>query len=553
MWGVSPGSSLHPRFAKLVESLPQGGTLPPDQWERRHKALTAVLWVATAILAAYSLEAGYGAGHSMAHLGAVGGAAILASSRRASARARSLICSFGLLTAAALGVHTSGGVIEAHFAFFVFVVALTLYEDWTVFLLTVAYVLAHHGVLGMVDPQQVFHERTQFEHPWKWATIHAVFVAASGVAGVFAWRLNEDVRKRMLETEELQRAHATTDSLTGLPNRRQLMVDLEAAVGQAVAGTTPQEVLALYDLDGFKAYNDSFGHPAGDALLTRLGRRLERAVEHGGRAYRLGGDEFCVLTTGEQAGTTVKAGFAALTERGEAFDIGSSYGTAVLGDEAKTMEEALRLADQRMYERKACGARSAGAQSTEVLLRALAERYPDLGSHGGGVADLAADVAQALLETDDQVELVRQAARLHDIGKVAIPDAIIDKPGPLDAEEWDFIRRHTLIGERIIAGAPSLVRVAQLVRASHEEFDGNGYPDGLAGEEIPIGARIICACDAYDAMVTDRPYKTPLTPSMAAAELERCAGTQFDPRVVSVLVDVVRSRPPSGTLLAQVA
>ena len=130
------------------------------------------------------------------------------------------------------------------------------------------------------------------------------------------------------------------------------------------------------------------------------------------------------------------------------------------------------------------------------------------------------------------------ATELHDIGKVAVPSAILDKPGRLDPDEWDFIARHTLIGERILGAAPALRPVARLVRSSHEHFDGNGYPDAIAGDEIPLGARIVSVCDAYDAMTSERPYQRSLTPVDALEELRRCAGTQFDPAVVEAFCRV---------------
>jgi len=128
---------------------------------------------------------------------------------------------------------------------------------------------------------------------------------------------------------------------------------------------------------------------------------------------------------------------------------------------------------------------------------------------------------------------------LHDVGKVAIPDAILHKPGPLDDEEWAFVRRHTLIGQRIIGAAPALAQAATLVRSTHERFDGSGYPDGLDGEQIPLGSRIIAACDAFTAMTNQRPYAPQMTTEQALAELHRCAGEQFDPQVVAVLSSVV--------------
>jgi len=444
---------------------------------------------------------------------------------------RSLACSFGLLTAAAMGVHVSGGVTEAHFSFFVVVVLLTLYEDWTVFVLAVLYTLLHHGVLGMIDPGEVF--SAHLGSPWTWAAIHAVFVAASGAAGVVAWRLNEDVRRRMRETQDELRDAAMTDSLTGLPNRRRLTSDLETAVED------PHACLALFDLDGFKAYNDTFGHVAGDALLTRLGHRLHEAVADCGVAYRLGGDEFCVLAFGTASAATIDAAVEALAEHGGAFTIANSHGTVALGDEVRKPEDALRIADQRMYARKNGGRRSAGDQSKAVLVRALSERHPDLISHSGDVSRLAELVARQLDLPEDQLDPIRHAAELHDVGKVGIPDAILSKPGPLDPDEWAFMRRHTIIGERIVAGAPALAQVGRLVRSSHERWDGAGYPDGLGGEDVPIGSRIIAVCDAFDAMLSERPYKPGRSTSAALAELRRCAGSQFDPAVVEAFCGVM--------------
>jgi response regulator RpfG family c-di-GMP phosphodiesterase len=145
---------------------------------------------------------------------------------------------------------------------------------------------------------------------------------------------------------------------------------------------------------------------------------------------------------------------------------------------------------------------------------------------------------------------LRRAAELHDIGKMAIPDAILNKPEPLDDAEWRFMRRHTVIGERILHGSPALSRAAEIVRSSHEHFDGTGYPDGLAGDRIPVGARIVLVCDAYDAMVDERIYQPPMTTEEAVAELRRCAGQQFDPAVVeafcAALPDVLRARAASA-------
>jgi two-component system, cell cycle response regulator len=330
----------------------------------------------------------------------------------------------------------------------------------------------------------------------------------------------------------LSREEALHDSLTGLPNRRSLINDLSTALPAATEADAL--VLAVFDLDGFKQYNDTFGHLAGDALLTRLGERLARAVKGTGTAYRMGGDEFCVLApVGAMAtGAIAKLAAEALSESGESFSIGCSYGITRVPSEALTVVGALRLADQRMYEHKAGGS-SASRQSTDVLLQVLSERSTELHEHLGDVARLAMLTAQRLDLPAHEVARIQLAAELHDVGKTAIPDALLNKPGKLDAEEWAFIRGHTLTGERIVRAAPSLAHTADLVRSCHERFDGAGYPDGLAGDAIPLGASIIAVCDAYDAMVTDRPYRSAMPAADALAELRRCSGTQFDPAVAA--------------------
>jgi two-component system, cell cycle response regulator len=327
---------------------------------------------------------------------------------------------------------------------------------------------------------------------------------------------------------------ALTDSLTGLGNRRALLAELGAELEDA--SDRSSAVLVMFDLDGFKDYNDTFGHPAGDALLERLGRRLEVAVAGRGSAYRLGGDEFCALLMHdpERVGEDVDRAVAALREHGEGFEVTSSHGTVVLPAEAGDSARALHLADQRLYAQKGVRRRQATTQQVrDVLLQMVTERTPELRDHIDDVALHAEGVGRRLgLRGQELSELVR-AAELHDIGKMAIPDALLSKPGPLDAAEWDFMRQHTIIGERMLHVAPSLEGVARLVRLSHERFDGAGYPDGLAGEQIPLGARIVAVCDAFDAMTTDRPYRRAVSSAEAVAELLRHAGTQFDPAVIA--------------------
>jgi two-component system cell cycle response regulator len=339
------------------------------------------------------------------------------------------------------------------------------------------------------------------------------------------------------------RSHAITDSLTGLGNRRRLLADLETAL-EFGAEAEPR-LLAVFDLDGFKRYNDTFGHPAGDALLTRVATNLAAVASAAGASYRLGGDEFCVLAavSSEAAEAFLDATSTALGEEGEGFVITSSFGAVFLPEEATVASEAFRLADQRLYAQKR--QRYERGNPQEMLLQALYEREPDLRPHVQGVADMACAVGRVLGLKGERLGDLRLAARLHDVGKLAIPDAVLQKPGPLDVDEWAFMKEHTVIGERILSASPALIEVGHVVRATHERWDGGGYPDGVSGADIPLAARIVAVCDAYSAMTSTRPYRQAVDDEAALAELRRCAGTQFDPEVVAVFCSAVA--PPSAS------
>jgi two-component system cell cycle response regulator len=193
----------------------------------------------------------------------------------------------------------------------------------------------------------------------------------------------------------------------------------------------------------------------------------------------------------------------------------------------------------------------------DVLLAAIAEQAesgdepPELTEHMLDVGVFARDVAREMGLAPEQVELTMRTGELHDVGKIAIPESILYKPGPLNDDEWRFVRKHTLIGERVLSAAPAFVPVAKLVRSTHERYDGRGYPDGLAGEQIPLPARIVFACDAYHAMVADRPYAAGITEAEVRAELRRNAGTQFDPHVVDALIAVLDARAQAAAPAAR--
>jgi diguanylate cyclase (GGDEF)-like protein len=346
----------------------------------------------------------------------------------------------------------------------------------------------------------------------------------------------------------------STDPLTTLRNRRALMTDLPRACQQA--SDRAPAYLWFFDLNGFKRYNDSFGHVAGDSLLTRLSGRLRDVIEPHGLVYRLGGDEFCVIVTAPIADPHALFALAreALCESGGAFTIDAAGGAVEIPREATDSDAALRLADQRMYGEKPGSRAGAAEVITAVLHAALAQRHPDLSEHSGDVAGDVELLARSIGLDEQEIDAIVKAGSLHDVGKLGIPDEIITKPGPLDSSEWGFMKQHTVMGEQIIAPAgPSLGPIGPLVRASHERWDGMGYPDGLEGDRIPLGARIIAICDSFRAMLDERVYKESISVEEALCELRRCAGTQFDPQLVEIFCALIerrtsRERVPSEVL-----
>ena len=283
-----------------------------------------------------------------------------------------------------------------------------------------------------------------------------LWLALSALTMIVIAQLRAQRTALRVETEHAQEL-ALQDSLTGLGNRRRLMADLDQRLDGATADRPL--VLAMFDLDGFKAYNDTYGHATGDALLKRLGDKLAATMAGRGQSYRMGGDEFCVLATvaAHEAPETVDCAAQALSDSGHGFDVHASCGWVLLPHEhAEDPSSALRIADRRMYAQKNLGRASAGRQTVDVLLKVLSERSAELGVHLHDVTGLCRAVAERLQLSAEDIGPLLQAASLHDIGKAAIPDSILDKPGPLNADDWSFMRTHTVIGERILCAAPAL-------------------------------------------------------------------------------------------------
>jgi len=360
---------------------------------------------------------------------------------------------------------------------------------------------------------------------------------------------------------------ALTDPLTGLGNHRHFHERLQRELLDAHDRGTPLS-LCLLDVDDFKRVNDRYGHPAGDRLLGQLAARLRQ----GGEAFRLGGDEFAILLPGYDSNSAYTAATSIL-DRIASLDpehgpVTLSAGVATFPSQGVGRDELIRLADSALYwakehgknqvrvyrpdvvelaelKRLAAGPdRAARYRAAASLARAVDARDVYTGSHSQRVADLAARIARRLDVGPEQIELTRLAGSLHDLGKLAIPEEILRKPGPLTDPERLVLERHPQIGFRMLETL-GVDPVAEWVLHHHERWDGNGYPDGLAEDAIPLGARIIFVADAYDAMTSDRVYRERLSEEEALEELESCAGTQFDPAVVAALADelgLTRSR-----------
>jgi diguanylate cyclase (GGDEF)-like protein len=317
-----------------------------------------------------------------------------------------------------------------------------------------------------------------------------------------------------------------------LGSRGELLRTLHAAIPALDAGHGV--LLLALDVDDFRRYNAERGYAAGDAFLTAFSARLGTLD---GAAFHLGADAFALVMHGtpEELWRRGAAALWALDPASGGAPLRCSFGAAVVVDPTADAVAALVTAEDRLADQRN-RAPSVAERYGELILAILRAQQPETSDHALDVAQLAAGVAARLGVDPLDRSLVRRAAELHDVGKIAIDPRIVGKPGRLDDDEWAQMRLHTIIGDELLLAAPPLRAVAPLVRSSHERWDGGGYPDGVAGREIPLAARIVAACDAYDAMTTDRVYRPAMSAADARAELVACAGSQFDPAVVNALI-----------------
>jgi diguanylate cyclase (GGDEF)-like protein len=367
-------------------------------------------------------------------------------------------------------------------------------------------------------------------------------------------RENAELRARL-------EASAERDPLTGLPTLQAFVRRLDEELERARRHAR-QVSVAVIDVDGFRSVNTHHGRGAGDDLLRAVADKLSSEMRTSDVLSRSHGDEFVALlpetdaAAGEQAFNRIAHGLEAL-RAGPVESVTTSVGIAEY-QRGQSSEELLSAAAERL---DAARAKGGGRVEVEVLeggtggaaadsrpdavaglVEALGERDRYTGDHSESVLELVEAVARGLALPDNEIAHIRAAALLHDIGKVAIPDEILHKPAGLDGDEWEVMRQHPVIGERILRAIPGMGPIARIVRHEHERFDGNGYPDRLSGTDIPVGARIILACDAYHAMTSDRPYRKAMPHSEAIRELAGGAGTQFDPEVTEILIGCLYSQ-----------
>ena len=469
---------LRARLRSVREWLPEGQLLPEHVWRRRHRTVVWLLWLHVAGLLAFGLAQGQAAPHVLVEVGALAALTALAGWEGARVKVRVIAAAFGLSTASALLVHMWGGVIEAHFHFFVMIGVLTLYQDWVPFLVAIGYVAVHHGVVGVWAPGAVFNHPQAAAHPWRWAGVHAAFVLAASAAHIVAWRTNE--------TQLLR------DPLTGLPSR----VLFRARLQQAIEGLQrrPGERVAVLflDLDRFKVINDSLGHDAGDRLISAVAERLRNTLRRHELVARFGGDEFAVLCEGirdeEHARTVAERVLRALATpfqlpHGEIVSV-ASVGIAVTADPATDPDELVRDADAAMYRAKEAGGarvtlfdevtrvRALSRLHMETALRAAIERdelrvhfQPEVAVATGAIVGVEALVRwehpeRGLLAPGEFIPLAEETGLIMPVGEWVLREAC------RRAQGWDGLLLRVNVSARQLTRGDLPAVVAEALEAT---------------------------------------------------------------------------------------
>ena len=361
--------------------------------------------------------------------------------------------------------------------------------------------------------------------------------------------------ERMVQSERQQ---ASTDALTGLLNHRGALAALQSSFDSASQNDTPFSLL-MGDINGFKLFNDTYGHVLGDDVLKLVADVTRKTAEPmNGIACRYGGDEFLIILPGldKVSATSVAEEITSRLGRaefhsdgGSVVPVAMSLGVGTFPDDGDSPAKIVATADAAMYDAKRKTEGGAGPAVTsfadttfgvlDSLVQAVDVKDSYTKRHCDIVAEYAVKLAVHMNLPEESQRALRIAGLLHDIGKLAVPDEILKKPAPLNADEYKIMQRHVSIGEVLIREVPQLKEVIQAVACHHERYDGTGYPRGLKGDEIPMIGRIIAIADAYSAMCLDRPYRKGMSHDRVLAELVAGAGIQFDPEIAESFVELL--------------
>ena len=304
--------------------------------------------------------------------------------------------------------------------------------------------------------------------------------------------------------------------------------------------------IPIADVDGLKLVNDSLGHDKGDLLLINTAHIIRKSVRNNDFTARIGGDEFAVILYSndksivENICKRIKKAVENYNNKNVRLPLSISIGFAINTYSANELEEILKEADNNMYREKLYRSNSARSAIVKTMMKALEARDFFTEGHVERVQDLVARIGSALGFSVRELTDLRLFAQFHYIGKVGIPDRILFKKGSLIPEETTEMRRHPEIGYRIAQSAPDLVPISDWILKHHEWWNGSGYPLGLKEDDIPLECRILAIADAYDVMISERPYRKIMTHEEAVAELRRCAGTQFDPELVPIFIQIFK-------------
>lgn len=325
------------------------------------------------------------------------------------------------------------------------------------------------------------------------------------------------------------------DPLTNLHNRRYYTEEIQRLDQEKYY---PLSVISA-DINGLKLMNDAFGHDAGDLLLCTVADELVKAFRNESRIARIGGDEFIVIlpnTSKEKALQMISEAKANIESNHiYGMNISVSFGVSTKVS-LESVQDTLKSAENDMYSHKLFEISSHRSETIKTILSTLHEKNPREERHSARVSLICSKIGAEIKMPKEEISLLKAISNLHDIGKIAIDEAILNKPGKLDDHEWEQIKRHPEIGYRILSTTSEYKNIAEDILSHHERYDGKGYPRGLSGEDIPMRARIISIADAYDAMISERPYRKPFTHEQAIMEIKRCKGTQFDPVITDVFL-----------------